>query len=87
MLKQCQMVDRKTVGEACLTDLEAVSRRRCSGTRWGHILHKFNDARHGSVVVKEVETANQSNIQGAADADVQAEKGQAKERAWELFAG
>ena len=39
------------------------------------------------VIVKEVETANQSNSQGAADADVQAEEGQAKERAWELFTG
>ena len=39
------------------------------------------------VIVKEVETANQSNSQGATDADVQAEEGQAKERAWELFTG
>ena len=39
------------------------------------------------VIVKEVETANQSNSQGAADADVQAEEGPAKERAWELFEG
>ena len=39
------------------------------------------------VIVKEVETANQSNSQGAADADVQAEEGPAKERAWELFTG
>ena len=39
------------------------------------------------VIDKEVETSNQPNSQGAADADVQAEKGQAKERAWELFTG
>ena len=39
------------------------------------------------VIVKEVETANQSNSQGAADNDVQAEEGQAKKGAWELFAG
>ena len=39
------------------------------------------------VIVKEVEAANQSNSQGATDADVQAEEGQAKERAWELFTG
>ena len=38
-------------------------------------------------VVKEVETANKSNSQGATDADVQAEKDQAKEGAWELFTG
>ena len=38
-------------------------------------------------IVKEVETANQSNSQGAAEADVQAEEGQAKEGAWELFTG
>ena len=87
MLKQCQMIDRKTVGEACLTDLGAVSRCRCLGTRWGHILPKFNDARHGSVVVKEVEAANQSNSQGATDTDVQAEEDPPKERAWELFTG
>ena len=37
------------------------------------------------VIVKEVEAANQSNSQGAADTDVQAEEGPAKERAWELF--
>ena len=35
----------------------------------------------------DVETANQPNSQGAADADVQAEEGQAKEGAWELFTG
>ena len=40
-----------------------------------------------NVIVKEVEAANQSNSQGAEDADVQAEEGQAKERAWELFTG
>ena len=40
-----------------------------------------------NVIDKEVETSNQLNSQGAADADVQAEKGQAKERAWELFMG
>jgi len=39
------------------------------------------------VIVKEVEAANQSNSQGSADADVQAEEGQAKEGAWELFEG
>ena len=39
------------------------------------------------VIVKEVETANKSNSEGAADADVQAEEGQAKERARELFEG
>ena len=39
------------------------------------------------VIVKEVETANQSNSQGAADTDVQAEEGQAKEGSWELFKG
>ena len=43
--------------------------------------------RHVNGIVKEVETANQSNSQGAADADVQAEEGQAKEGAWELFTG
>ena len=39
------------------------------------------------VIVKEVEAAHQSNSQGATDADVQAEEGQAKEGAWELFTG
>ena len=39
------------------------------------------------VIVKEVETANQSNSQGSADADVQAEEDPPKERAWELFTG
>ena len=39
------------------------------------------------VILKEVETANQSNSQGSADTDVPAEEGQAKERAWELFTG
>ncbi len=39
------------------------------------------------VIVKEVEAANQSNSQGATDADVQAEEGQAEERARDLFAG
>ena len=39
------------------------------------------------VIVKEVETANQSNSQGAANANVQAEAGQAKEGARELFTG
>ena len=38
------------------------------------------------VIVKEVETANQSNSQGAADTDVQAKEGQAKEGARKLFA-
>jgi len=40
-------------------------------------------------IVKEVETAtsNQPNSRGAANADVQAEEGQAKEGAWELFTG
>jgi hypothetical protein len=31
--------------------------------------------------------AHQSNSEGAADADIQAEKDQAKEGAWELFTG
>ena len=35
------------------------------------------------VIVKEVETADQSNSQGTTDADVPAEEGQAIERAWE----
>ena len=39
------------------------------------------------VIVREVEAANQSNSQGTADADVQAEEDQAKEGAWELFTG
>ena len=39
------------------------------------------------VIVKEVETANQSNSQGATDADAPAVEGQAKEGAWELFTG
>ena len=39
------------------------------------------------VIVKEVEAANQSHSQGVTDADVQAEEGQAKERARELFEG
>ena len=39
------------------------------------------------VIVKEVEAANQSNSEGATDADVPAEEGQAKERARELFTG
>ena len=39
------------------------------------------------VIVKEVEAAHQSNSEGAADADVQAETDQAKEGAWDLFAG
>ena len=39
------------------------------------------------VIVKEVKAANQSDSQGATDADVQAEEGQAKEWAWELFEG
>ena len=40
-------------------------------------------------IVKEVEaaTSNQPNSKGATDADVQAEEGQAKEGAWELFTG
>jgi len=59
------------------------------GTHWGHFLHKFNDAWHGRVIVKEVEASasHQPNSQGATDANVQAEEGQAKERAWELFTG
>ena len=57
------------------------------GIHWGHILHKFNDQRHERVIVKDVETSNQPNSQGATDADVQAEEGQAKEGAWELFTG
>jgi hypothetical protein len=36
---------------------------------------------------KEVEATTQPDSQGAADADVQAEKDQAKEGAWELFTG
>ena len=40
-----------------------------------------------NVIVKEVEASSQSNSQGATDTDLQAEEGQAKERAWELFAG
>ena len=39
------------------------------------------------VIVKEVEASNQSNSEGATDADVPAEEGQAKERARELFTG
>ena len=39
------------------------------------------------VIVKEVQAANQSNSQGATNTDVPAEKGQAKEVAWELFTG
>ena len=39
------------------------------------------------VIVKEVETANQSNSQGAINADVRAEEGQTKEGARELFTG
>ena len=39
------------------------------------------------VIVKEVETANQSNSQGAINADVRAEEGQSKEGARELFTG
>ena len=39
------------------------------------------------VIVKEVETSNQSNSQGATDTDVQAEEDQAKEGARELFTG
>ena len=40
-------------------------------------------------IVMEVEaaTSNQANSQGATDAGVQAEEGQAKEGAWELFTG
>ena len=37
------------------------------------------------VIVKEGEASNQSNSQGAADADVPAEEDQDKEGAWELF--
>ena len=43
--------------------------------------------RHVNGIVKEVETANQSNSQGSADTDLQAEADQAKEGAWELFTG
>jgi len=57
------------------------------GTYWGHILHKFNEPRHGHAIVKEVEASNQPNSRGAADTDVQAKEGQAKEGAWELFTG
>ena len=38
-------------------------------------------------IVKEVETANKSNSQGATDADLQSTKDAPKERAWELFTG
>ena len=41
--------------------------------------------RHENGIVKEVEASNQSNSQGAAEADVQAEEDQAKEEAWQLF--
>jgi len=40
-----------------------------------------------NVIVKGVKTANQSNSQGAADTDIPAEEGQAKEGAGELFEG
>ena len=43
--------------------------------------------RHVNGTVKEVEASNQSNSQGATDTGVQAEEGQAKEGAWELFTG
>ena len=43
---------------------------------------ELNDA-----IVREVETANQSNSQGAADTDVPAEEGQVKKWARELFTG
>jgi len=39
------------------------------------------------VIVKDVEASNQSDSQGATDANVQAEKDQAKEGAWGLFTG
>ena len=39
------------------------------------------------VIVKEVEASNQSNSQGAANADVPAEESQVKEGAWEVFEG
>ena len=41
------------------------------------------------VIVKEVEAAtpDQPHSEGARDADVKAEEGQAKERTWELFMG
>ena len=39
------------------------------------------------VTVKEVEASNQTNSQGAANADVPAEESQVKEGAWELFEG
>ena len=38
-------------------------------------------------IVKEIEASHQPYSQGVADADVPAEEGQAKERAWELFTG
>ena len=38
-------------------------------------------------IVKEVETANKSNSQGAKNEDVSSKAGQAKEGAWELFTG
>ena len=37
------------------------------------------------VIVKEIEASHQPNSEGATDTDVQAEEGQAKEGAWELF--
>ena len=39
------------------------------------------------VIVKEVETANQSDSEGTKDEDVPSKAGQAKEGAWELFTG
>jgi hypothetical protein len=39
------------------------------------------------VIVKEIKAADQYNSQGAADAEVPAEEGQAKKGEWELFTG
>ena len=39
------------------------------------------------VIVKEIETSNQPNSQGATDANVQAKEDTSKEGAWELFTG
>ena len=54
------------------------SRRRLTGQPSGRI-----DRCHR----QEIETANQPDSQGATDALVPAEEGQAKEWAWELFTG
>ena len=61
-----------------------------SSIYWGHTGDTFcasSMLRHVNGIVKEVETSHQPNSQGATDTDVQAEEGQAKEGAWELFEG